>query len=131
MRDCFVIFDNLIKDGIIARSTDGDKKIYKASSPNELLKGRKYVYTSGKLNTSSLPSISVFLCQVISVYGISLSLKTLVSLQLYCFPPIPLTKKDISDNLSDLIDRGLLAYDKVSDSYYFASPLAREQFFLL
>ena len=88
MRDCFVIFDNLIKDGIIARSIDGDKTFYKASNQNELLNGgvaaSKYVYSSDKLNTSSLPSISLFLCQVISVYGISLSLKTLVSLQLYC-----------------------------------------------
>ena len=44
-------------------------------------------------------------------------------------PPIPLTKKDISDSLSDLNNRGLLGYDKVSESYYFASPEVREQLF--
>ena len=44
-------------------------------------------------------------------------------------PPIPLTEEDIKGHLDDLLDFGVLGYDKITKSYHFTSPKVRDRLF--
>jgi hypothetical protein len=132
IRESFVYLDGLIEDGLLEEGLSRGKRVFKPSKKYVVLKagakGSKYQNTT-VVQLSSLSQIPLFICQLLSVFGVSLSFKTLVSLQLYCLPPVPLTEGDIEKYLKDLLDYGVLRHDRVTKSYHFTSPKVRDQLF--
>eukprot|EP00943_MAST-04B_sp_MAST-4B-sp1_P007648 g7648.t1 len=132
IRESFVYLDGLIEDGVLEEGLSRGKRVFKPSKKYIVLKagakGSKYQNTT-VVKLSNLSQIPLFICQLLSVFGVSLNFKTLVSLQLYCLPPVPLTEGDIEKYLKDLLDWGVLGHDRVTKSYHFTSPKVRDQLF--